>query len=228
LSPKEGGGWTETTLHNFNTVNRGEPQSYSGLILDGAGNLYGTATVGGSYGAGSVFELSPAEGGGWTETVLHNFNDVRKEGGEPHGGLVFDAAGNLYGTASIGGPGNWGVVFELTLAGDGTWKETILHSFNRYGPYGSGPNAGLIFDGDSNLYGTTAYGGPWESGTVFELTPAGGGVWTETTLYAFQHKGGKDGHFPFGGLVFDTAGNLYGTTREGGTDGLGTVFEITP
>jgi uncharacterized repeat protein (TIGR03803 family) len=227
LSPKEGGGWTEKVLYSFKRDGYAV-KPYGGLILDGAGNLYGTTAFGGKSILGSVFELSPAEGGEWTETVLQSFNDVREEGSEPFGSLIFDQAGNLYGTTYSGGSDNRGVVFELAPAGDGTWKETVLHSFSKYGANGRGPDAGLIFDAAGNLYGTTSYGGPSDSGTVFELTPAGGGVWTETTLYAFQLKGGKDGHFPYGGLVFDTAGNLYGTTPSGGTDGLGTAFEITP
>jgi uncharacterized repeat protein (TIGR03803 family) len=222
LSPKEGGGWTETILYNFSPVN----PSYSGLVLDGAGNLYCTLQFGSYLGAGSVFELSPAEG--WRETFLHGFDDRGKGGSEPTASLIFDHAGNLYGTTFSGGTENSGVVFELVPAGDGGWKEKVLHNFSKNGPGGRFPFAGLILDAARNLYGTTEGGGPSDAGTVFELTRAGDGVWTETTLYAFQHRGGKDGHLPQGGLVFDTAGNLYGTTSEGGDDDLGTVFEITP
>jgi uncharacterized repeat protein (TIGR03803 family) len=228
VSPRVGGGWTEKILYSFIPENRGELQSYSGLILDGAGNLYGTTAVGGSSGFGSVFELSPAEGGGWTETVLHSFNDPRKGGSEPSASLILDQAGNLYGTTVVGGAQNRGVVFELVPAEGGTWTETVLHAFNKNGPDGDYPHAGLIFDTAGNLYGTTASGGKSMDGTVFELTPAGGGVWTWATLYAFKRQNYKDGIFPYGGLVFDTAGNLYGTTSEGGDNDLGTVFEITP
>jgi uncharacterized repeat protein (TIGR03803 family) len=222
LSPKEGGGWAETTQYYFPPVN----PSYSGLVLDDAGNLYCTLQFGGRLGAGAVFELSPEDE--WRETFLHNFNDTGKGGSEPIASMIFDQAGNLYGTTFSGGAENRGVVFELAPAGDGGKIGRVLHSFSKDGPGGRFPFAGLILDAAGNLYGTTEAGGPLDAGTVFELTPTGGGIWTETTLYAFQHKGGKDGHFPYGGLVFDSAGNLYGTTLSGGTDGLGTVFEITP
>jgi uncharacterized repeat protein (TIGR03803 family) len=233
VSPREAGGWTEKILYNFSPVNQFESPLYSSLILDGAGNLYGTAATGGAYAVGAVFELSPLEGGEWTETVLHSFNDRGKEGNDPRASLIFDQAGNLYGTTWSGGPdGGYGLgkgtVFELSPSEGGGWTETVLHFFSKTGPDGRIPDAGVIFDAAGNLYGTTEGGGPWDSGTVYELTPAGGGIWTDTTLYAFQHRGGEDGHFPYGGLVFDTAGNLYGTTLTGGTDGLGTVFEITP
>ena len=221
LSPKEGGDWTETIPYNFPSVN----PSYSGLVLDDAGNLYCTLQFGG-LGAGAVFELSPEEG--WRETFMHGFEDRGKGGSEPTAGMIFDQAGNLYGTTFSGGTEKGGVVFELVPTGDGGWKEKVLHNFSRNGPGGRFPFAGLILDAAGNLYGTTEGGGPSDAGTVFKLTRSGDGVWTETTLYAFQHRGGEDGHFPYGGLVFDSAGNLYGTTTEGGTDGQGTVFEITP
>jgi uncharacterized repeat protein (TIGR03803 family) len=220
--PKEGGGWTEKILCS----NLAGPNA--GVVLDGAGNLYGTTTFGGMTGLGAVFECSPAEGGEWTATVLHSFNDIGKDGLEPYACLILDGSGNLYGTTLVGGAHGRGVVFELARAGDGTWTEAVLHSFDKEGPDGHDPYGGLIFDAAGNLYGTTEGGGPSDAGTVFELTPTGDGGWTETSLYAFQHKGGKDGHFPYGGLVFDSAGNLYGTTSEGGDDDLGTVFEITP
>jgi uncharacterized repeat protein (TIGR03803 family) len=227
MLPKEGGGWTEKILCSF-TEGSNLATPNAGVILDGAGNLYGTTQFGGMSGLGAVFECSPAEGGGWTATVLHSFNDIPTDGTEPYASLILDGSGNLYGTTLFGGAYGRGVVFELVRAGDGTWTETVLHSFNKNGGDGHDPSAGLIFDAAGNLYGTTISGGSWDEGTVFDLTPAGGGVWTETTLYAFQHRGGKDGHLPQGGLVFDTAGNLYGTTSEGGDDDLGTVFEITP
>jgi uncharacterized repeat protein (TIGR03803 family) len=229
VSPKAGGGWAEKILRNFDNDGSSLSKPYAGLILDGTGNLYGTTAFGGVYGRGAVFELSPAGGGEWTETLLHSFDDVSKEGGEPYASLILDGAGDLYGTTLYGGAYNSGAVFELMPAGGGNWTETVLHSFNKNGPDGHYPNAGLIFDAAGNLYGTTTDGGASNDGIVFELTPAGGGVWTETALYIFkQRRNGKDGIFPYSGLVFDTVGNLYGTTYQGGTDGLGTVFEITP
>ena len=173
---------------------------------------------------------TPATSVVWTEKLLHSFNDT--DGALPRAGLIFDAAGNLYGTTSEGGAYSWGTVFELTPAGGGNWTETVLHSFGN-GTDGASPYAGLIFDAAGNLYGTAWQGGTYFYGTVFELTPTAGGGWTETVLHSFGN--GADGYYPYSGLIFDAAGNLYGTTGGGGTyscnRGLyhcGTVFELTP
>jgi uncharacterized repeat protein (TIGR03803 family) len=204
-------------------------QPQAGLIFDAAGNLYGTTAFGGYYGLqtgyGTLFELTPAGGGSWTEQVVHNFNHDFTDGDEPYAGLIVDAAGNLYGTTSGGGTIGYGTVFELTPTGGGTWTE-VLHSFGD-GTDGLYPWAGLIFDAAGNLYGTTSEGGTYDGGTVFELTPAAGGGWTEKVLHSFGN--GNDGAYPhYAGLIFDAAGNLYGTTSGGGTYGGGTVFELTP
>ena len=138
--------------------------------------------------------------------------------------MIFDKAGNLYGTTYTGGMANRGVVFELTPSGSG-WTETVLHSFTG-SPDGAYPSSGMTFDPAGNLYGTTQSGGcSTGCGTVFELTPSLSG-WTETVLYNF--RGPNDGVVPYGGLVLDPAGNLYGTTPYGGAGGGGTVFELTP
>jgi uncharacterized repeat protein (TIGR03803 family) len=135
----------------------------------------------------------------------------------------------LYGTTPSGGTSGNGTVYELSLrAGGGGWTKTILYSFNG-GADGADPESGVIFDGAGNLYGTTYSGGADSVGTVFKLTPSGGS-WTETLLYSFQSNG-TDGYNPFGGLIMDGSGNLYGTTTSGGAYGgyaYGTVFEITP
>jgi hypothetical protein len=168
------------------------------------------------------------------EKVLHTFTSGNT-GGNPSGKLIFDTAGNLYGTTAAGGgfntncPNGWcGAVFELKPASGGKWKEIVLHDF-RWGKNGSVPLAGLIFDSAGNLYGTTLEGGRGRCnfracGVVFELTPGAGGKWTETVLYAFS--GGDDGGNPYAGLIFDAAGNLYGTTVLGGNRGFGVVFEL--
>ncbi len=236
LTPAAGGGWTEKVLHSFPDYNGTDGTSpYAGLIFDAAGNLYGTTSQGGTYiFRGTVFELTPAAGGGWTETVLHSFGNGA-DADSPQAGLIFDAAGNLYGTTVEGGTGSncifgCGTVFELTPAAGGGWTEKVLYSFNANGTDGYYPYAGLIFDAAGNLYGTTRYGGtssgcaPYGCGTVFELTPAAGGTWTETVLHNFGN--GTDGATPLAGLIFDAAGNLYGTTSSGGTYGYGTVFEL--
>ncbi len=228
LMPTEGGGWTEKKLHNFGNGTDGV-FPLADLNLDVAGNLYGTTYGGGglcSYGCGTVFELTPNGNGNWTEKVLHSFNDNGTDGDLPYAGLIFDAAGNLYGTTVAGGSSYAGTVFELTPHGNGNWTEKVLHSFSNVGTDGASPFAGLIFDAAGNLYGTTTYGGN-HPGTVFELTPTGGGDWTEKVLHSFSNVG-TDGAYPYGGLIFDAAGNLYGTTYLGGTYNYGTVFEVTP
>jgi uncharacterized repeat protein (TIGR03803 family) len=179
LSPKAGGGWKETVLHNFNgTVDNTDGNTpMAGLILDAVGNLYGTTYFGGAHGLGRVFELSPQKGGGWKEKALHDFNKDGTDGYGPQAGLIFDAAGNLYGTTFIGGSGSCvyygscGTVFELTPQADGTWTEKVLHSFNNDGTDGYWPYAGLTLDAAGNLYGTTWAGGAQGNGTVFEITP---------------------------------------------------------
>ena len=227
--------WNEKVLHNFNGSDGSA--SRSGLIFDAAGNLYGTTYTGGTYNYGTVFELSPMVDGGWSETVLHNFNNNGSDGWGPLSALTFDAAGNLYGTTAQGGTYSCGklgcgTVFELSPMPGGGWMETVLYSFGN-GTDGVYPIYGaLIFDAAGNLYGTTSSGGTHNCqgiggcGTVFKLSPTG----TETVLYSFDHYDGD-----WAGLIFDATGNLYGTTEYGGTNqcdgplpGCGTVFELSP
>jgi uncharacterized repeat protein (TIGR03803 family) len=225
--------WNEKVLHSFcNRRNCADGYyPYDGLIFDASGNLYGTTYQGGTYGYGTVFELTPTAGGGWAEKVLHGFND--EDGYGPFAGLIFDAAGNLYGTTTSGGAFNQGTVFELTPTAGGGWTEQVLYSFcsQTNCTDGAYPLAGLIFDAAGNLYGATYNGGiypcgAYGCGTVFELSPTAGGGWTETVLHSFGN--GTDGAFPYAGLIFDAAGNLYGTTTGGGTYRGGTVFQLTP
>jgi uncharacterized repeat protein (TIGR03803 family) len=186
---------------------------------------------GGTYGDGMVFELSPGEGGAWTETVLHSFGNG-SDGQAPESGVIMDAAGNLYGTTVQGGTNcsqsGCGTVYELSPSEDGSWIETVLHSFD--GNDGLQPWASLILDAAGNLYGTTSQGGaycaPFGCGTVFELSPSEGGGWTETVLHSFNNDG-HDGEDPVAPLILDPAGNLYGTTTYGGTGLYGTVFELS-
>jgi uncharacterized repeat protein (TIGR03803 family) len=230
LTPTSSGAWSLTTLHNFT----GSPdgcESLAGLTFDAAGNLYGT-TQGGrgpctfSAGGGTVFELSPVAGGGWTETVLYHFLGGA-DGDTPNSGVVFDAAGNLYGTTQLGGTTNFGTVFKLSPVSGGGWSKTTIYAFN-FNPDGTNPVLSTpIFDAAGNLYGTTIQGG-LNFGTVFKLTPGTGTTWTETQLHVFGVGHTNDGRNPISNLIFDTSGNLYGTTTSGGTNSLGTVFEITP
>lgn len=222
------GYWTEDTLHTFTNGSDGAKPN-SGVILDNAGNLYGTAAIGGGgcFGnvCGMIFKLSPS-GSGWTETILYAFQGG-SDGQSPLGGVIFDQAGNLYGTASTGGAGGGGTVFELTPSGSG-WTFNLLYSFS--GGYEGGPNASLSWDTAGNLYGTTTGDGTYQHGSVFRLAPSDGG-WTETDLYDFT--GGTDGGSPRSIVTLDVNGNLYGTASTGGAydcgeEGCGVVWEITP
>jgi uncharacterized repeat protein (TIGR03803 family) len=216
----------DKVLHSFNNNHIDGYASYAGLIADAAGNLYGTTQVGGAYNGGTVFELSPKAGGGWTETVLYSFGNGT-DGAFPFGGLIFDKAGNLYGTTAQGNYADvGGIAFELSPATGGEWKETVLHVFGN-GTDGAKPSGSLVFDASGNLYGTTLSGGTGPCptcGTVFQLSPASGGGWTETAIYNFHSF---DGYSPNGSLIMDASGNLYGLTFFGGIGtGEGSAFEL--
>lgn len=235
---------TESTLHIFTgyssdgAVGSNASNTYGGLIADQAGNLYGTTAFGGTsqfcyqadtyVGCGTVFEELPPQvkGGAWTENVLYSFDpNYVGDGYGPTGGLAMDAAGNLYGTTVSGqGSDEPGIIYELSPPSQtgNPWTETILHV--------GGGNGSLVFDGSGNLYGTTNEGGKYNVGTVYELSPPSqaGGSWTYSTLYNFG-KDRLDGSYPEAGLIFDSKGNLYGTTNMGGIEGhsgFGTVFQL--
>jgi|ERR1022692_2454104 hypothetical protein len=292
-------GQTEYVVHRFKGGSDGA-RPYATPLADSAGNLYGTTFLGGGGcsfrdACGTVYELTPGTGGHWTETILHVFNGT-SDGWGPTGGLVFDQAGNLYGTNFNGGKNGYGTVFQLTppVAG-GAWGFNVIHDLASYNngypvypvvgqsgdiyfeePAGGAPGlAGLgcvsrlippaqpggawiytqiyvfkdwpdgvlpigtlAFDKEGNLYGVTAVGGNalcngYGCGTVFELVRPNtrGGAWTKNLLYVFQ--GIPDGQGPYSGVIFDTAGNLYGTTQEGGANGAyyggyGTVYQLSP
>ncbi len=172
-----------------------------------------------------------------TETILESFLDTGTNAFAPDSGVIFDTAGNLYGTVNSGGASNAGAVYELSPVSGGGWQQSILYSFTG-GADGSKPYyAGVIFDSAGNLYGTTFQGGiPGACtgagcGVVYKLTPISGGGWQESVLYTFT--GGKDGARPYAGVILDAAGNLYGTTFQGGNltgcpSGCGTAFKLTP
>jgi len=224
LTPNPDGTWTQTVLYSFTGGSDGGGP-VSAVTFDASGNLYGTSVQGGDYGDGAVYMLTPTSGGTWTENVIHSFNG--SDGAHPTGGLTFDTNGNLFGTTWQGGARGHGVVFILTPNTDGTWTESVIHSF-KGGKDGGTPDRGhLIFDSAGNLYGATAgwYGGA-SAGTVFELTPDSDGTWTESVIHSFE--GGKDGAVAEGTLIFDPTGSLYGTTYRGGAHGYGTVFKLTP
>ena len=248
------------------------------LVVDGAGNLYGTSVQGGTFGGGTVFELSPSASG-WTHTVLYNFTGGA-DGGEPYKGVTLDAHGDLYGTAVTGGGGSCeggcGVVYQLTNSG-GIWTQSVIHAFK--GSDGSGPGSPVTVDAQGNLYGTTPTGGATGFGVIYEMKPGDGswsfkvihtftggidglggsasrmlldaagnlygvntvggatgfgnvyklsrsaGSWNLTTIYSFQDQ--PDGASPYGGVIFDKDGNLYGTTYYAGVNDVGTVYKLT-
>ncbi len=224
---------TGTTLYNFaGGVDGYSPQS--GVIFDRAGNLYGTTTFGGSAECGTVYELSPS-GSSWSKKILYDFQ-CGSDGQNPIGGLIFDAVGNLYGTTSQFGEGRGGTVFELTPS-EGNWTFHLLYSLSYTGTFDfgpPGPSGSLTMDAAGNLYGTAVLDGAFASGSVFKLTQSDGS-WTYTSLHDFTS--GNDGGNPYGNVVFDASGNLYGTASLGGSyrsgipcenQGCGVVWEITP
>jgi len=239
LTPRVGGPWPSTTISNFGSTDTSFPMG--GLIADSSGNYYGTGTQGGAHAAGEVFRLSPKAGGGWTKTALYDFTGLNGDGLYPSGNLVFDTAGNLYGTTELGGDNTdycnnfyfgCGIAYELSPTASGPWKETVLFTFSS--AVGGYPTAGLAFDHAGNLYGTTLQGGPGNCflftsgcGSVFQLSPGAGGTWTEHTIYQFTgNNDGGNSYFP---VAVDSAGNLYGTTSTGGIYFYsGTAFKLSP
>ncbi len=271
---------TTEVIYSFAGDDDGE-YTDTDIARDAEGNLYGTSVLGGDFGGGTVWQLSPV-GAGWVHSVLYSFTGGA-DGGEPYKGVTLDAAGNLYGTAVTGGSGSCeggcGVTYKLTKSGT-TWSQSVIHAFTG-GDDGSGPGARVAVDGRGNVYGMTPTGGAnglgtiyalhpkstggWAmrvihtftggsdgssgsagklllrggriygaattggsngSGIVFELTPTRIGEWSLKTIYSFQ--GAPDGVFPYGALLFDAEGNVYGTTYYGGANGLGTVYKLSP
>jgi len=217
--------WTETVLYSFTGQSDGAVPE-GDLVFDQAGNIYGTTFAGGQgncvplfSGCGAVYELTPSQGQ-WTPTVLHTFTGL-SDGGAPTSGLIFDQAGNLYSTTYAGGAYSLGTAFELTPSGAG-WTESVLHDFAG-GNDGANPEAGLVFDSSSNLYGVTAFGGSHIYGTAFELQASNGGF-----SYSILYNFGVESETPVPTLTLDSAGNLYGTAQSGGTGGVGAVFQLSP
>ena len=226
-------------LHDFTGSTDGAIPT--GLMLrSAAGTLYGTTEMGGQYADGTAYMLSPPSAGStrWSFTLLHPFGGASTDGIYPDAGLAADGSGNLFGTTIYGPPqganSGYGTVFELKppSAGQSNWKEAIVHEFKSLPTDCSIPTSGVIIGPGGVLYGTGTNGGPTSGvyGCVFELTPPATGQtrWTETILHFFQGQSANDGSFPEGGLVSDSAGNLYGTTQVGGVYDRGTVYELSP
>lgn len=222
LTPNQNGsGWSKNILHSFDSASSDACFPYGGLAFDAAGNLYGTTASGGTNDTGAIFELTPSNGG-WNYSVIYSFQPGGSgDGANPHGTLVFDKSGNMYGTTLNGGSYNAGSVFQLTPS-NGGWSESVIYTFN--GQIGSNPYAGVILDNNGNLYGTTYGGGANNAGVVFELTQSGG-TWTIQSIHTFG--GGSDGAHPASGSLLMDSENLYGETFDGGQH-FGTVFQLVP
>ena len=205
LSPGETG-WTETVLHSFDGMPDDGAYPVTGLTMDQAGNLYGTNDAG-------VFELSPS-GDGWTEQVIYAENN------SSFAGLTIDAEGRIFG-ATV-----W-KIFKLSPIRGGGWNATTIYTFRAQDAlkHGVNPQGTIVLDNTGNLYGTTFQGGAESYGTVYKVSRDKKGKWTEKILHSF--RGGHDGSFPVAGIVFDSAGNIYGTTLTGGRYGDGAVYEAS-
>jgi uncharacterized repeat protein (TIGR03803 family) len=221
-------GGTESVIHSFEGSPTDGANPLSNLIRDSSGNLYGTTSAGGASNYGTVFEVTA----GGTEIVLYSFKGYPVDGEEPSGGgLLRDTSGNLYGVTQYGGNGGRaamgaGVVFKLTPGG----AESVLLNFNGT-TGGKNPMGGLAIDAAGNLYGTGYGGGSGAGcerstgcGTLFELTTAG----KEIVLHNFVGNSPSDGASPYGGVLRDPSGNLYGTLSHGGAYGCGAIFKFTP
>jgi uncharacterized repeat protein (TIGR03803 family) len=209
----------ETIIHRFGNGTDGQ-EPIGGLVLDAAGNFYGTTLLGGTYGNGTVFE-GKWNGHYWDESVIYSFNSAT-DAVNPAAAVTLDAHGNLYGTSSMGGVNSAGAIYKLTRSRNGSdWTESILYNFQNLDD-GQNPVGGVIVDKAGNLYGTTFDGGTNGGGTVYELSPSNEG-WTFTTLYSFVGIYGG----PYNKLTFDANENLYGATNGDGANALGSVFKLT-
>jgi len=225
LTPHADGSWTERVLHHFTGKNDGS-RPLSALTFDQAGNLYGTTTMSGAHGCGTVFEMTPGAHNHWTFRVIHQFNG--KASCTPFVGLTLGPDGAFYGTTR--GDENCqkrcGTVYKLTPTAGGKWTFAEIHRFTG-GEDGATPSmTGPVFDAQGNLYGTVEFQGAYGYGLVYQLAPSAGGTWTYQVLYQFQGLG--DGGNPESTMMFDSSGNLYGTGRTGGAYGYGAVFMVTP
>jgi len=227
LKPMAGGQWQQSVLYNFTCFGDGK-NPYGGVTFDSVGNLYGTTAAGGldggctGDGCGVIYQMVQS-GGNWMQNVLYTFTGG-DDGFGPGSSVVFDKAGNLYGTTPDGGAYSAGVVYEL-LNNGGNWQLKVIHAFTGGNDGAAGSLGPLLLDKAGDLYGVTELGGANGAGTAFKLSPAGR-TWNLTTLYAF--KGQPDAAFPYGGLVADSSGALYGTAYFGGANGAGAVFELRP
>ena len=216
------GSWDFQVIHTFTGGDDGAAGS-AGRMLVQHGRLFGAVTAGGRYGSGVVFELTPTPVGEWNFRALYSFRG-QPDGSFPYGALLRGGTGKIYGTTYYGGENGIGTVYELSPRPTGEWNERVIYSFQN-GSDGNSPISNLVWDAAGNLYGTTSEGG-LGSGTIFKLTPIGGGQWTESIVHPFA--GPPDGGFSYNGMVVDRFGNFYGATVHGGTDNDGCVYKFTP
>jgi len=228
MTPGSNNHWTFRVIHQF--MDKPACSPWVGLTPDATGAYYGTTRNAGNFctqgskDCGTVFQLTPTSGGGWTYKVIHLFSGG-KGGADPSvGGLVFDGQGNLYGATENQGAYGYGLVYKLTPGTGDKWTYQVLYQFKDLKDGGNSTGT-MIFDAAGNLYGPAYSGGAYGYGVVFKLTPNQNGSWTENAIYSFS---GSDGASPKMALISDSAGNIYGITTGGGAYGAGTVYEITP
>ncbi len=225
---KSGGAWTEQALYAFTGNSDGRLPAMAALTMNSQGVLYGVTVRGGTWDGGVIYQLAPATGGTYTESVLYSFGDLA-DASTPNGPLTMDSSGALYGVTSLGGAFDSGTVYKFVPASNGQLAtESLLFSFKASTKSGITPSGSLLFDSAGNLYGITNAGGSGNNdGVVYELTPAKA-TWTQTILYIFSKQSGSN---PVGGLTWNpTTGALYGTTssQNGKTTGDGSVFKLLP
>jgi len=227
LAPNPDGSWTQSVIYNFTGGDDGFGPGNGLVRFAKSGALFGATPDGGANGVGVVYELKQNQNGKWRFKVLHTFTGGQDGAVGSLGSLLLDAEGNVYGIAELGGVYGAGVVYRLRQRHDGTWKFRTLYAFKGL-PDAGFPYGGLTSDEAGNLYGTTYYGGANGVGSAYKLTQHANDMWSERVIYSF--KGGKDGASTTTTLVFDGAGNLRGTTSEGGDAGCscGVIFELTP
>jgi len=214
----------ETILYEFKGQANGDGAAPRGrLAFDGNGNIFGTTQSGGTNGTGTVYELSPKRGGGWTEKVIYTFSATGADGSIPSAGMTIAPDGTMYSTTPDGGAFNGGVIFSLKKTAKG-WKQTVIHSIN-FPTEGGFPYEGLMRDAAGNLYGVAPAGGTGNGGVVYRMSHTKQG-WVYKVLYSFTGQNGDGSGLYWIDLISDTAGNIYGATSFGGTNGTGTVWKL--
>jgi uncharacterized repeat protein (TIGR03803 family) len=213
----------ETILYEFTGSNGDGNAPHGRLAFDAKGNIYGTTQAGGTNGTGTVYELSPKRGGGWTEKVIYSFSATGADGISPSAGMTIAPDGTMYSTTPDGGAFSGGVIFSLKKTAKG-WKQRVIHNIN-FPNEGGFPYEGLMRDAAGNLYGVAPAGGAAGNGVVYRLSHTKKG-WVDTVLHSFTNQNGDGSGLYWIDLIGDTSGNIYGATSFGGTNGTGMVWEL--